>query len=318
MSFKIIGTGSYAPDNIVTNDMLSEMVETSDEWITRRVGVRERRISTGETTADMAIQAAKRALENAGIEAAELDLIITATVSSESACPTVAGYVQQAIGAACPAFDMNSACSGFLFALETADAFISKGGINKVLVIGAERISRIIDWTDRSTCVIFGDGAGAAILQSEPEHYLASKLMTQAGDDVIDIPSHIGSSPFFKGEGKAPFIMMQGQETFKFAVNCLSGDSLEVLEKAGLSVDDVKYFVPHQANMRIISFAAKKLGVDIEKFCVNLDRYGNTSSASIPMMLDELNREGKLERGDIIVLSAFGGGLSSAACVIRW
>ena len=318
MSFKIIGTGSYAPDNIVTNDMLSQMVDTSDEWITRRVGVKERRISTGETTADMAIEAAKRAIENSGIDPSELDLIIAASVSSESACPTVAGYVQQAIGANCPAFDINSACSGFLFALETADAFISKGGISKALVIGAERISRIIDWTDRSTCVIFGDGAGAAILESADGHYLSSKLMTSAGDDVIDIPSHIGSSPFFKKESKAPFIMMQGQETFKFAVNALTGDSLEVLEKAGLTADDVKYFVPHQANMRIISFAAKKLGVDMEKFCVNLDRYGNTSSASIPMMLDELNREGKLNRGDIIVLSAFGGGLSSAACVIQW
>jgi 3-oxoacyl-[acyl-carrier-protein] synthase-3 len=318
MSFKIIGTGSYAPDNIVTNDMLSQMVDTSDEWITRRVGVKERRISTGETTADMAIEAAKRAVLNSGINPSELDLIIAASVSSESACPTVAGYVQQAIGATCPAFDINSACSGFLFALETADAFISKGGISKALVIGAERISRIIDWTDRSTCVIFGDGAGAAILESADGHYLSSKLMTSAGDDVIDIPSHIGSSPFFKKEGKSPFIMMQGQETFKFAVNALTGDSLEVLEKAGLTADDVKYFVPHQANMRIISFAAKKLGVDMEKFCVNLDRYGNTSSASIPMMLDELNREGKLNRGDIIVLSAFGGGLSSAACVIKW
>lgn len=318
MSFKIIGTGSYVPDNIVTNDMLSQMVDTSDEWITRRVGVKERRISTGETTADMAIEAAKRAVENSGIDAAELDLIIAASVSSESACPTVAGYVQQAIGASCVAFDINSACSGFLFALETADAYISKGNARKVLVIGAERISRIIDWTDRSTCVIFGDGAGAAILESEEGHYLSSKLSTQAGDDVIDIPSHIGSSPFFKAEGKSPFIMMQGQETFKFAVNSLTSDSLEVLEKAGLGVDDVKYFVPHQANIRIISFAAKKLGVDIEKFCVNLDRYGNTSSASIPMMLDELNREGKLERGDIIVLSAFGGGLSSAACVLKW
>ena len=294
MSFKIIGTGSYVPDNIVTNDMLSQMVDTSDEWITRRVGVKERRISTGETTADMAIEAAKRAVENSGIDAAELDLIIAASVSSESACPTVAGYVQQAIGASCVAFDINSACSGFLFALETADAYISKGNARKVLVIGAERISRIIDWTDRSTCVIFGDGAGAAILESEEGHYLSSKLSTQAGDDVIDIPSHIGSSPFFKAEGKSPFIMMQGQETFKFAVNSLTSDSLEVLEKAGLGVDDVKYFVPHQANIRIISFAAKKLGVDIEKFCVNLDRYGNTSSASIHMMLDELNREGKL------------------------
>lgn len=318
MSFKIIGTGSFAPDNVVTNDMLSQLVETSDEWIVRRVGVKERRISVEETTADMAIEAAKRAVENAGIDPSELDLIITATVSSESACPTVAGFVQKAIGAVCPAFDMNSACSGFLFALETADAFMSKGIVKKALVIGAERISRLLDWTDRSTCVIFGDGAGAAVLESEEGHYLSSKLSTEAGDDVIDIPSHIGSSPFFKAEGKAPFIMMQGQETFKFAVNCLTNDSLEVLEKAGISINDVKYFVPHQANVRILSFAAKKLGVDIEKFCMNLDRYGNTSSASIPMMLDELNREGKLSRGDIIVLSAFGGGLSSAACVLKW
>lgn len=317
MSIKIMGTGSYVPENIVTNQELTNIVETSDEWITQRVGVKERHISTGQTAADLAIRAAEEALKSACVDSSEIDLIIGASVSSDNVCPTIAGSVQKAIGATCPAFDVNSACSGFLFALDTAVSFIVRGGIRNALVIGAERISKILDWTDRGTCVIFGDGAGAAVV-APGENYLASKLFTQGGNEVIEIPSHIGTSPFYKGEQKPPYIFMDGQETFKFAVNKIVEDIKEVTKKAGLTLEDIDYIVPHQANIRIIEYASKRLRVPIEKFVINIEKYGNTSAASVPIAFDELNKSGKLKRGDKIVMSAFGGGLSSAACLIEW
>lgn len=317
MSFNITGTGSYVPQHIVTNDEMSSLVETSDEWITKRVGVSERRISVNETAADFAYYAAQSALENSGTKPCELDLIIAATISGETLCPTVAGLVQKRLGATCPAFDLNSACSGFLFALDTADCFIARGNINKVLVIGAERLSKIVDWSDRGTCVIFGDGAGAAVIE-KGDKYLSSKLYTNGGNEVIEIPSFTGTSPFYKGEEKKPYIFMNGQETFKFAVNVMTEDIKEVVSSAGFTLDDIKYFIPHQANIRIIQFASKKLGVPIERFFVNIDKFGNTSAASIPIALDQLNETGNIKSGDLLVLSAFGGGLSSAASVIRW
>lgn len=317
MNFEILGTGSYVPDKIVTNDDMSKLVETSDEWIQQRVGVKQRRVSENETATDMAYNAAGAALESCGVLPEELDLIIAASLSSDSACPTVAGEVQSRIGAVCPAFDINSACSGFLFALETVSAFFAKGGVKKALVIGAERMSRIIDWSDRSTCVIFGDGAGAAVL-GEGNGYLSSVLSTKGGRDVIDIPAFGGESPFYKREKPQPYIFMKGQETFKFAVNSIVDDIKETVSRADIAMEDVKYIVPHQANIRIIQFASKKLKIPMDKFFVNIDKYGNTSAASVPMALDELNRQGGLQKGDIIVLSAFGGGLSSAACVIKW
>lgn len=317
MSIKFLGTGSYVPENVVTNDDLTKLVDTSDEWIVQRVGVSQRHISTGETAADFAIHAAQRALEDAKVTADEIDLIVAATVSSDHVCPTVAGFVQRAIGATCPAFDVNSACSGFLFALDTVVSYIVRGGIRNALVIGAERMSRIIDWTDRSTCVIFGDGAGAAVV-APGEGYLASKLFTAGGDEVIEIPNYGGDSPFFKGEIKKPSVFMDGQETFKFAVSKMTEDVKCVVEQAGLTLDDVDHVVPHQANIRIIDFASKRLRIPKEKFMVNVEKYGNTSGASVPMALDELNRSGRLNRGDKVVMTAFGGGLSGAACIIEW
>lgn len=317
MSIKVLGTGFYVPERIVTNDELSNYVETNDEWITQRVGVRERRISVNETAADFAVKAAKNAIESAGIKADDIDLIIAATISSDTVCPTVAGTVQAALGASCPAFDVNSACSGFLFALDTAVSYISRGEYKNVLVIGSERLSRIIDWKDRGTCVIFGDGGGAFVITAG-DGYLASRLYTKGGSDVIEIPAHSGSSPFYEGEGKEPFIFMAGQETFKFAVNRIVDDIKYVAEKAGITLDQIDHVVPHQANIRIIDFAAKKLGIPKEKFFVNIDKYGNTSSASVPIAMAELDASGKLKRGDIVALTAFGGGLSGAACLIKW
>ena len=317
MSIRIIGTGAYVPEKIVTNDDLSKLVETSDEWITQRVGVKQRRVSVGETTADLAVKAAQQALKAAGISAEELDLIITATVTGDCICPSTAALVQAAIGAKCPAFDISSACSGFLFALDTAAAFIARGGIRHALVIGAERLSRALDWSDRSTCVIFGDGAGAAVV-APGDSYLVSHLFTQGNAEVLSIPAGKGNSPFYEREEPAYRVNMNGQETFKFAVRRIVDDIRLITEQAGITPEQLRYIVPHQANSRIIDLAARRLGVPMEKFMLNIVRYGNTSSASVAISLDELVRSGKLQTGDLIALCAFGGGLSSAACIIRW
>jgi len=317
MSFRILGTGSAVPEKILTNEELSAIVDTTDEWITTRVGISERRVSVTETTAFLAASAAERALEMAGVQADELDLIIAATITSDDVSPTTAGWVQRIIGAKCPAFDINSACSGFLFALETADGYFSTGRYKKILVIGAERISKIVDWKDRSTCVIFGDGAGAAAL-GEGDGYLASEIHTYGGDEVIKIPAYGGTSIFNENEVLDPTIIMHGQETFKFAVTEMTNHVTNLTSKLGITPADLAYIVPHQANKRIIAFAMKKLGLSEEKFVVNIERYGNTAAASVPMALDELVRSGKLNRGDLVLMSAFGGGLSSGGCVIRW
>lgn len=318
MSFSVLGTGSYVPPRVVTNDELSTMVDTSDEWIAQRVGVRQRHVCTTETAADLAVEAAKKALEDGHTKPEELDLILAATVSGEDVSPNIACMVQNRLGATCPSYDINAACSAFIFLLETAAGYFARKKVKKVLVVGAERLSRILDWEDRSTCVIFGDGAGAVLL-GEGENYLASHLYTRGGDDVIKIPNFIGKSPFYEREPIKPYIHMKGQETFKFAVNAMCGDVRLVMDEAGLAGPDVAWVVPHQANARIIDLARRKLAdIPAGRFFVNIDRYGNTSAASIPMALDELNRAGQLHRGDHLVLCAFGGGLSSAACVLRW
>lgn len=317
MGIKILGTGAYLPERVLTNEELSKMVETNDEWITQRVGIRERHISEVETASDLAIKAAKKALENSGLVGADIDLIVCATISSETLCPTVAGLVGAAIGAQCPAFDVSSACSGFLFALDTAAAFIDRGGIRNALVIGAERLSKLVDWSDRSTCVIFGDGAGAAVI-TKGDNYLAHLLYTCGGNEVIEIPSFSGTSPFYKNEPKHPYIFMDGQETFKFAVKKIVEDVNAVLDMAGLTIDDIAYIVPHQANVRIIDYAAKRLKISTDKIYVNIDKVGNTSAASVPIALSELAGSGRVKKGDKIIMCAFGGGLSSAACIIEW
>lgn len=307
MSFKILGTGSYVPDRVLTNDDLSRLVDTSDEWIVQRVGVSQRRICTDETAADLAYNAAKLAMENSGTAPSEIDLIIAATISGDNICPSVASEAQKMLGATCPSFDISAACSGFLFALETAAAYFALGAAKKILVIGAEKMSRIVDWEDRNTCVIFGDGAGAFVL-GKGENYIASKLYSKGDDSVIRVPASAGKSPFNNNKEVTPYVHMQGQETFKFAVNAMTDDINEVINKANLAKDNIKYVVPHQANIRIIQLASKKLNMDINKFFINIDKYGNTSAASIPLAVDELNKLGKLENNDLLVLSAFGGG----------
>lgn len=317
MNFKIIGTGMYVPGNIVTNDDMAKLVETSDEWIRQRVGIRERRISTGETTSEMGYRAALSALENAGISAEELDLILVSTVSGETITPSMSCHIQGRLGAHCTCYDINAACSAFLFGLEAAAGHFARGKCQKALVIGAERLSALMDWTDRSTCVIFGDGAGAAVLEAG-ENYLDSLFNVHGGSPVIKIPTHIGMSPYFKGEQEKPLIMMEGQETFKYAVSSICADINAIMQNNHLTPDDIAYIIPHQANMRIIDFASRKLGIPLDKFAVNIEKYGNTSSASVAIALDELNRSGKLKKGDLIIMCAFGGGLADGANLIRW
>jgi 3-oxoacyl-[acyl-carrier-protein] synthase-3 len=317
MSFKILGTGHCVPSRIVTNDELSTLVETSDEWIAQRVGTRERHVCTTESTAELSAKAAVQALEMSGTTVDELDMIICATVSADDASPSLACMTQNLLGATCPAMDVNGACSGFPYALDTAAGFFARKKVKKLLVIGAERLSRLIDWTDRNTCVIFGDGAGAVLL-GEGDAYLASKIFAKGGDNVIRIPQFEGQSMFNTREVRKPYIYMNGQETFKFAVNAMVGDLLEVISEAGLQQSDIAWVIPHQANARIIDAAIRKLDIPAERFGKNIEKYGNTSAASIPILLDELNREGRFKTGDYLALASFGGGLTSAACVIRW
>ena len=262
--------------------------------------------------------AALAALENSGVRAEELDLILAASVSGETISPSVSCEIQGRLGVSCMTMDINAACSAFDFMLETAAGFFARKKVKKVLVVGTERLSRLIDWTDRSTCVIFADGAGAVVL-GEGDGYIDAVFDVKGGLDVINIPQPVGSSPYYqRGQERKPCIHMRGQDTFKFAVTAICRDSVQVLERNGFSFDDVAYIVPHQANKRIIDFASAKLKVPKEKFYVNIDRFGNTSSASIPIALDEMNRRGMLKKGDLLLLPAFGGGLASAACLLRW
>jgi len=321
---KIIGTGSYLPENVMRNDDLAKLVDTSDEWITSRTGIRERRISAGESTADMAYEAAKRAIWSAGISVNEIELIICATMTPDCFMPSVACMVQgrlMAVKAA--AFDLNAACTGFVYAVATASQFIQSGMYEKVLVIGAETISKIVDWEDRSTCVLFGDGAGAALLSSTEETggILAATLSSDgAKQSILYCEALPLSNPYSKlvGEKNKPAIIMQGQEVFKFAVRSVTETMETVLRKGNLAREDVKFVLAHQANRRILEAVAKNCRIPMEKFFMNLDRYGNTSSASIGIALDELARTGDLNPGDILILVGFGGGMTSGAILMEW
>ncbi|MCD7821813.1 MAG: ketoacyl-ACP synthase III [Clostridiales bacterium] len=318
MSFKIIGTGSYVPPKVVTNDDLTVFLDTSDEWISTRSGIKQRHVVTDETTSELATKAAQNALENAGVSADELDMILCATVSSEYISPSIACLLQRNLGAQCPCLDLNAACTAWIYLMDTAAAFFCKGGIRKMLVVGAESMSRILNWHERSTCVLFGDGAGAVVLEAG-DNYLGSSFVTAGGDDVIAIPTKKGISPWYERDEQLPLVHMNGQETYKFAVSNFPKRVAEVVAKAGLEEKDLDWVIPHQANKRIIDGAARRMkDIPADHFCVNIQKYGNTSAASIPLAMDEWNRAGKFQRGDLIAMVAFGGGLSSAACLIRW
>ncbi len=324
MAVKIIGTGSYLPKNVADNHFVSTIVNTNDEWISQRTGIKERRLSSGskEGTSFMAVEAAKAALENAGVTAEELDLIIVATVSADSFVPSTSCYVQGEIGAIrATCFDLNAACSGFLFSMNTANAYLEMGMAKTALIIGAETLSREVDWSDRSTCILFGDGAGAAILRKEEGEggILASVTGSDGSQgDVLTCKSRGIQNPFYKSKRKKDYIQMEGQAVFRFAVTTVPKYIKHLLKKTGLEADDIKFYVLHQANRRILESIAKRLKVDMDKIPMNLDHYGNTSSASIPILLDEINRNDLLEPGDKIILSGFGGGLTWGATLVEW
>lgn len=327
MGIVIKGTGMYVPDRILTNADLEKMVETSDEWITTRTGIKQRHIADkGVATSDLACEAAKRALDMARVSPEELDLITVATVTPDKMFPNTAALVQRKLGAkACPCFDIEAACSGLLYSLEVGHSIMTAHkNYKKALVIGGEKLSSIVDWADRSTCVLFGDGAAALVLErddSAPDFYVAGKLAADGNyGDILHLPAGGSAMPASHEsvDGKLHFIKMGGQETFKLAVTNMSNACKEVLANAGIAPDQVSWVIPHQANHRIISAVAQRLTVPEDRVYVNIMRYGNTSSASIGICLDELNRAGKLKRGDYVLLTAFGGGLTWGAQLIRW
>lgn len=320
MSVKILGTGSFLPENVVTNDYLSTIMDTSDEWISSRTGIKARHLSKTESTTGMSVQAAKNALLDAGMQASELDLIIVGTVTGDEVTPSTACEVQAAIGAeAAVAFDMNAACSGFMFAMHTAYAYLKSGIYKNALIIGAETLSRIMDWSDRSTCVLFGDGAGAAVLGMGQGGILGFE---QGSDgvrgSVLSCKARVNNNPLVQNEAVLDYVHMDGQEVYKFAVTTVPASIERVLEKAQTDAGEMKYFLLHQANIRIIQSVAKRLHVPMEKFPISLDHCGNISAASIPILLDEVNKKGMLNRGDKIVMSGFGGGLTWGTCVLEW
>ncbi|MCG1024810.1 beta-ketoacyl-ACP synthase III [Dehalobacter sp.] len=318
---EIIGTGSYVPENRVTNDDLSKIVDTSDEWIRTRTGIKERRISLTETTADLAVAAARRALDDAGVAAEELDLIIVATVTPDYFFPSTACFVQNSLGASRAAcFDISAACTGFIFGLSIASQFIRTGMYQKALIIGAEALSKITDWEDRGTCVLFADGAGAAVIKRGDQGIISEVIGSDGSKgECLECPALPLKNVFIEAEeAKPPHAKMNGREVFKFAVNILPECILKILENTPYTLEDINHIIPHQANLRIIDSAAKKLQVDQAKFYVNLPSYGNTSSASIPIALDEMAKGKLIHKEDLLVLVGFGGGLTYGAMLIKW
>ena len=322
MPVRIIGTGSYVPEKIVTNEDLEKLVDTSDAWITERTGIHTRRV-TGEGTAAMAVRAAGAALERAGMEPEELDMILVGTSTGDFLFPGTACQVQGALGASgAVCFDLSAACSGFLFTLNTAKVYLESGAYKSALVIGADTLSKTIDWSDRSTCVLFGDGAGAAVLKRcGGSGGVGEFLMGSDGGrgGCLSCPASPVKNPWYPGGGEeGEFLSMNGQEVFRFAVKTVPETMETLLERAGLGCADIKYFILHQANERIIASVARRMKQPLEKFPMNLGRFGNTSGASIPILLDELNREGRLKEGDRLLLAGFGAGLTWGATIITW
>ena len=321
---RIIGVGSYVPPKVVTNDDLSKIVDTNHEWILDRTGICERRVSEGEDTSSIAYKAAVDALKKANITGEDLDLIIVATITPDSFIPSVACMLQKMIGTKnATAFDISAACTGFIYSLEVAENLIKGGKYKRALVVGAETLSKIVDWTDRSTCILFGDGAGACIIEAvkESDSKIINTYSMSDGEkwSALTTGANDVKSPFSKQENiKNKHIQMNGREVFKFATSVMVDSVKKVLEGTKYSLEDIDYVVPHQANLRIIDYAAKKLSIPREKFYVNLDRFGNTSSASIPIALSDMYNQGKLETGNLIVLVGFGGGLTCGATLIKW
>lgn len=323
----ILGTGLFAPARVMTNEELSQLVDTSDEWIRTRSGIRERRIAgPDESTSDMGVQAGRRAIEDAGLTPADIDLLIVATVTPDLPMPATACLIQHKLGvpttAAC--FDVNAACSGYIYALDTACAMVASGRYRHALIIGVEKLSSIVDWKDRTTCVLFGDGAGATVIgtSDEPGVGLVGTRLGSVGEsaELLCIPRGGSSSPATAASILAGdhFIKMKGKEIFKLAVRAMEEAARDILEQHQLRADHISLVIPHQANLRIIEAISQYLELPMDRFFVNVDRYGNTSAASIPIALDEARRSGRINRGDLTLLVAFGAGLTYGSALIRW
>ncbi len=321
---RVLGTGSYLPRKIMTNRDLEAMVDTSHEWIVTRTGISERRIAAPrEATSDLALAAAERALKMAGIKARDLDLILVATLTPDALIPSTAAILQHHLGAKrAAAMDIEAACTGFIYAMATADQFIRTGFSSRILIVGAEVLSRWVDWQDRSTCILFGDGAGAAVLAADTRPGIRSTHLWADGSrgSLLNIPAGGSRMPITPAvmERRQHYIKMAGSETFKVAVTAMTEAARVALDTNGLKGQDIDLLIPHQANIRIIEATAKKLGLTMDRVMVNIDRYGNTSSATIPIALDEAVREGRIREGDTVLLDAFGAGFTWGSALIKW
>ena len=318
---KIIGTGSYVPERRLTNADLEKMVDTSHEWIIERTGIVERRIAApDEYTSHMGTKAAQRALESCGLKPEDIDLIIVATITPDTFTPSTSCYIQDALGAKnAAAFDISAACSGFLFAMKTAVQYIGTGQMKTALIIAAEKLSTVVNWEDRSTCVLFGDGAGAAVVRREDVGILSfGHGCDGSKGDALICRNRGNNNLLVQSDTDLDYVHMDGQEVYKFAVKTVPASIGKALEKAGLQAEDIKYFFLHQANLRILQSVAKRLHISVDKFPVSLDHCGNISAGSVPILLDECNRKGYLEKGDKIVLCGFGAGLSWGTAVMEW
>lgn len=329
MNIRIKGTGSAVPQKRVTNDDLSKIMDTSDEWIRSRTGIVSRHIAVEETTTSLSVEAAEKALKNAGISAEEIDIIVAATVTPDKFFPNLSCEVQAALGAKnAVAFDLSAACSGFIFALDTVSMYLQNGMYKNALIIGAETLSKIMDWNDRSTCVLFGDGAGAAVVCAEANETQAGDvcrgvLAMEMGSDgakgmVLNCSNRPVNNPYVQNDATLDYTYMNGQEVYKFAVRTVPDAIERVVEKAGLKVEDIDLFLLHQANMRIIESVSKRLGQPMEKFPTNMQEYGNISAASVAILLDNANSQGMIKAGSKVVLAGFGAGLTWGATVLEW
>jgi len=317
MGIKILGFGKEIPQKCVSNDDFAGLVETSDEWISSRTGIKSRYVCTSETLTDLSVAAAKQAILKARLSPSEIDMIICSTIGGDYRTPSLACCVAERLDISCPAFDINAACSGFIYGLEVASSFLNSDKAENVLIICAEMLSTQMDWRDRSTCVLFGDGAAACVVtKGNAVRYI--KLSVQADSGILNLPVGTGNSPYIAMKKEPDFIHMQGQEVFKFATGVVESELRKAQEALELSLDQIDYFILHQANKRIIDFTRTKLRQPKEKFPINIDRYGNISSVSIPLLMSEMLEDGKIKANDTLFISAFGAGMTIGSCVIVW